>query len=162
MSKVLTTYSTTVQHQLETIGRLEVENGMVRAKDLADALGCRRPTVTGTLRRLARLGLVHYAPYQPVRLTEAGQAVIHGLDHSEKILDEFFSVVLQLPADVAAAEACRLEHLISPLALQRLREFCAFAARSPAGRPTLIAQFARFLARGGESAKAATKKRRKS
>ncbi|MBS1709314.1 MAG: manganese-binding transcriptional regulator MntR, partial [Armatimonadetes bacterium] len=63
----------TAEDYVELIQALTVENGEARAVDLATRLGVSQVTVTKTIQRLVRDGLVTSQPYRAVFLTEEGR-----------------------------------------------------------------------------------------
>ena len=65
---------------VELIAELIHDHGEARPVDIAARLGVRVPTVTKTLDRLAREGLITRARYRSVFLTDEGRALANVID----------------------------------------------------------------------------------
>lgn len=142
--------STTLETYLEAIAELQEQYGAVRVTDLADRMGCRRPTATSALLRLAKLQLIRYQSYRPVTLTPEGEAMVRRLDGRHRVLADFLSSILAMPAESAETEACQLEHRVSREVLRRLGLFMVFVRSQPVlcrDIQALRESFAEFLAR---------------
>ncbi len=136
--------SSNLEDYIETIFILESEQKSARAKDIADRLGVSRASVTGALQTLAQKGLINYQPYSSVTLTPEGFRLASKVFHRHKVLHEFLHKVLQLPEEVAEANACRLEHFIDDQALERLILFAQFLNTCPRTGEDWLASFTRF------------------
>lgn len=96
--------------------------GEVRGAELADELGVKRPTVCVYLKRLAENGDVIMDKHHCVRLTEQGMAIAEATLDKHGMLMALFQD-LGVPDNIATADACAIEHSISPetySALKRL------------------------------------------
>ncbi len=60
---------------VELIGDLIAATGEARAADLAERFGVTAATVTNTLSRLRKAGLIEMQPYRSIFLTEEGKAM---------------------------------------------------------------------------------------
>jgi Mn-dependent DtxR family transcriptional regulator len=117
--------SPALQDYLEAIRALHAEQGGpgVRVTDIAARLGTRLPTVVRSIARLRGLGLAEQAERGPVRLTPIGSALAAQLAHRHADVLRLLTEVLGLPAEVAEADACVLEHGLSAASAQALHEF---------------------------------------
>ena len=104
---------------LETVGHKQV----ARAKDISYLMQVRKSSVTGALRSLAEKGLVNYAPYNLITLTSKGQSIAEEVHRKHQALRNFFIKVLAIDPETAEAGACRMEHAIPPLILERFVQF---------------------------------------
>jgi len=113
------------QDYLEACHVLERRTGgaPVRITDIAELLGTRLPTVTRSVARLRRMGLLEQQTRGPVRLTEAGRAIAGQLLHRHEDVLRLLTEVLGVSCPLAEKEACLLEHGLSGLSAQRLHEF---------------------------------------
>lgn len=134
--------SATLESYLESIKSLQRKYGAVRVTDLAERMGCKMPSVTSALRRLVKIGLINYETYRPVTLTRDGEKTVQELNSRHRILADFFKTVLGLDPEFSEAEACRLEHRISPEILHRLETLMAFI-RSDPDQEKQMAEFCR-------------------
>jgi len=119
-----------LEDYLEAIFWIVEKKHAARAKDVVDRLGVSGSSVTEALQGLARKGMINYAPYDIVTLTEAGREVANRIVRRHELLGTFFHEILGLDDDLAAENACRIEHAIGDLALERLAAFVEFALQS--------------------------------
>ena len=115
-----------LESYLEHIAELQDEFGAVRTSDLAKRMGCKLPSVTSALQRLAEKGLINYKSYRPVTLTEAGKQTILRLNRYHGILADFLQNMLAFPEKFSQEEACRLEHRVSFKTLERMELLLKF------------------------------------
>lgn len=143
--------SASLEDYIQVIFRLEQSNRVARAKDIADQMGVQPPSVTGALKVLAGRGLIHYSPYSGVTLTSEGREI--GLDflHRHKILKEFFTSTLQLDSERGELNACRIEHAIDSIAVDRLIRFLEFLKSCPRTGINWSKAFALFCEGGTKS-----------
>ena len=125
-AKTVRTLTSTQEDYLEAIFRLEKANGAARARDIADALGVSRPTVTSALRTLAERNYIGYEPYSLVRLTPEGEAVAKEIFHRHVVLEAFFREILKLDPQTADTTACQCEHAVNNEVITRLGQFVLF------------------------------------
>lgn len=117
----LTTTST--EDCLEIIAKLAEKEGHAHVSDIARQLGVKKPSVTATLKTLAEKGLVQYESYHPVELTRKGSQIATNVIKKHQTLKCFLTQCLKLPAEHADELACKLEHQLDDVALERLRQF---------------------------------------
>ncbi|MEO0010298.1 MAG: metal-dependent transcriptional regulator, partial [candidate division WOR-3 bacterium] len=106
---------------LEAILILEKDTRTVRVKDIAGLLGVSRPSVVVALAALADKGLVRHEHYGGVELTPKGRNVAETVYQRHQLLVTFLRRIVGVSAAVAEADACRLEHSLSPVTVKRLR-----------------------------------------
>ncbi len=126
--------SVSVQDYLQTIYRLKDEQLRVSTTSLAVRLGVAPASVTGMIHKLHRNGLVEYAPYRGVILTEAGQKAALRVLRRHRLWELFLTEVLGLPWDEVHVEAHRLEHATSEQVAERLAAFLQQPAADPHGQ----------------------------
>lgn len=81
-----------------------------RSRDIAEAMGVHKSTVTSALKALRQMGLIHYSPYEAVTLTSEGMKVAKDVVKRHDTLREFFIEVLEIEPDMAEKAACGMEH----------------------------------------------------
>lgn len=108
---------------VELIDDLVAETGEARAVDVADRLGVSHVTVTKTLGRLKRDGLVTAQPYRSIFLTPAGKKLAEQARKRHALVLAFL-LKLGVPKKDAAADAEGIEHHISPATLNAMKRFC--------------------------------------
>lgn len=105
---------------LEAILTLEKTARSVRVKDLAGRMGVSRPSVVAALAALSGKGLVVHERYGGVELTEAGRRAAVEVSRRHLLVRSFLCDVLGVSAKTADADACRIEHALSPETVSRL------------------------------------------
>ena len=123
--------SASLEDYLEAIFHIVVEKRAARAKDIVERLGVHNSSVTQALRSLSVKGLVNYAPYDLITLTDAGQAAAADVVERHRALRAFLVEVLGMESSRAEEDACRLEHDISQEVLERLRLLMAYRRSNP-------------------------------
>lgn len=122
---------------LHAIYRLQGSGASVTTQSLADELAISAPSVTSMAKRLHALGLVHYARYRGVTLTEVGEQVARTATHHHRIVELFLVESLGYRWDEARREAERLADVVSPELVARIEaalghpSFDAVGARLP-------------------------------
>jgi Mn-dependent DtxR family transcriptional regulator len=117
----LTTTST--EDCLEIIAKLAEKEGHAHVSDIARQLGVKKPSVTATLKSLAEKGLVQYESYHPVELTRKGSQIASQVIKKHQTLKCFLTQCLKLSPEHADTLACKLEHELDDVALERLSQF---------------------------------------
>jgi DtxR family transcriptional regulator, Mn-dependent transcriptional regulator len=143
--------SASLEDYLEVIYHLERSNRVARAKDIADQMNVQRASVTGALKALAGRGLINYSPYSYITLTSSGRTVAQDIIRRHETLKEFFIAALQLAPPEAEANACRIEHAIDPMAVDRLVRFLEFIKICPRTGLDWLTAFGRYCQRGTQT-----------
>lgn len=118
--------SSSLEDYLETIYNFIEENKSIRAIDISHALNVSRASVTEALKKLASKNLINYGRYDVISMTEEGKKQAVSVITKHKALHHFFESILGLPADEASENACRIEHVISENALDRIAAFTQY------------------------------------
>jgi DtxR family Mn-dependent transcriptional regulator len=137
MMSTKVTLSASLEDYLKAIHQIVAEKQAARGKDIAQRLGVSNPSVTAALRSLADKGLINYAPYDIVTLTDRGREISEDITGRHRALRDFFVKVLSVGDDVADKAACDMEHALPRDILVSLTEFIGFVER----RPECLAQF---------------------
>ena len=97
------------------------KKGEVRGAELADELDVKRPTVCVYLKRLVDAGDIVMDEHHCVHLTQQGKAIAEAtLDKHGMLLTLLQN--LGVPCEIAAADACAIEHNISPETYSALKQ----------------------------------------
>ena len=136
--------SASLEDYLEAICNLADATGGARSKDIADALGVARSSVTGAVQLLRDKGLANYEPYGRITLTQQGHAVAQDVVRRHDILKSFFTGVLGVKVDVAQQAACRAEHALGPEIIGRLVSFVDYVDDSSRKGRDVVGEFRRF------------------
>ena len=128
----------------------------VRVTGLADRLGVSKPSVVTALAGLERHGYVRHERYGAVELTGRGTRAAERVYRRHRVLERFLGEMLGVSAEVAAADACAVEHVLSAETMRRLEEFVeAAGAKRAAGahRRRAVTKKAAKAVKGGADAR---------
>lgn len=112
-----------VEDYLKTIYILSAQ-GYVRGADIAEALKVSRPTVSVALKELSKEGYLFLDENHEVYLTDAGQHIAKATYERHSTFRQLLTG-LGVDEKTAAADACEMEHTVSPesfAALKRLTD----------------------------------------
>jgi DtxR family transcriptional regulator, manganese transport regulator len=109
---------------VELIADLLRAEGEARSVDLARRLGVSHATVTATVARLQRDGLVETKPYRGLFLTPAGRSMAEASRRRHDLVVRFL-VAIGLDPATAEADAEGLEHHASDATLAAFERFLA-------------------------------------
>ena len=105
---------------LEAIFELGGTKGAVRSVDLASKLDVSKASVNHAIKHLKEVGYVEQPHYGDITLTKQGAQYAAGISERHHVLNRFLVDVLGVAPEVAAEEACTMEHAISDDTLRRL------------------------------------------
>ena len=97
---------------LETIYVLSKSLGAVRSIDIVDHMGYSKPSVSRAVGLLKSGGFITVDPSGYISLTEDGAVVAQKIFERHTVLTEFL-INLGVDKDIAADDACKIEHHIS-------------------------------------------------
>ena len=117
------------QHSLESaedytelIHELIEESGEARTGKIAKELGISHVTALRTIKRLQQQGYVNTSRQKPVELTAKGKKLALYSKKRHEILLEFL-IKLGVPKKVADIDVEGIEHHVSKITLDRIKEF---------------------------------------
>ncbi len=125
----------TTEEYLEIVYMMAAEGRVVKGARLAEIIGVSRPTVTATLRRMMRDGLIQQNKKKEVELTPKGYTVADTLQRRHRIIERWLTDVLQFDWAKSDAESHRLEHVFSDEVVDRLNEMMGRPETCPHGNP---------------------------
>ena len=125
----------TTEMYLRTIYEL-VEEGVVplRAR-IAERLHQSGPTVSQTVARMERDGLLTVEGDRHLELTEDGTRLAVRVMRKHRLAERLLTDVIGLDWELVHAEACRWEHVMSETVERRLLELLDHPTESPYGNP---------------------------
>ena len=115
--------SANMEDYLETIYLQENQGNTAKVKSIAKAMNVSKPSVTEALSILKDRGLVIHQKYGDVELTEKGKEVAGNIYYRHCLFFSFFYKVLKIPPELAEDDACKIEHLVSNVTVQRFSAF---------------------------------------
>ncbi len=105
---------------LEAILALRQEKGFVRSIDVAQRLGFSKPSISRAMSILRNDGYVTMEQDGRLELTESGEQVARSIYERHQLLTRWL-IHLGVTPEVAAEDACRIEHDISEETFQCMK-----------------------------------------
>ncbi len=125
----------TTEMYLRTIYDLEEEGVVPLRARIAERLEQSGPTVSQTVSRMERDGLVRVAGDRHLELTEKGRTLAVSVMRKHRLAERLLVDVIGLPWEEVHAEACRWEHVMSDDVERRLVQVLDNPTVSPFGNP---------------------------
>ena len=125
----------TTEMYLRTIYDLEEEGVTPLRARIAERLDQSGPTVSQTVSRMERDGLLHVAGDRHLELTDKGRALAVSVMRKHRLAERLLVDVIGLPWEEVHAEACRWEHVMSEDVERRLVKVLNNPTTSPFGNP---------------------------
>ena len=116
---------------LRTVYELEEEGIVPLRARIAERLSQSGPTVSQTVARMERDGLLHVAGDRQLALTETGRALATRVMRKHRLAECLLVSVIKLPWEEVHIEACRWEYVISESVERRLFELLGYPDRCP-------------------------------
>ena len=109
---------------LEAILVLSKKNGFVRSIDVSEYLGYSKPSVSRAMGILRGGGYIIVDKDGAITLTETGREIAEKIYERHTVLTRLL-VKLGVNEEVAAADACKLEHAISDESFQAIKNWAS-------------------------------------
>ena len=120
---------------LEKILMLQEKKGSVRSIDIAVAMGFSKPSVSVAMKNLRLNGLIEIDEDGIITLQEAGRVIAERIYERHTLLTQWLEHLGVRP-EIAAEDACRMEHVISAETFAALKAHAAMQGRSAAEEGT--------------------------
>lgn len=111
-----------VENYLETIYELLEKAPKLKAVDIAKKMNLSRASVTEALQKLSAKDYIIYEKNHPIELTEKGVKIAKEVMHKHRILCDFFTKIVKVDYEDAEINACRIEHVITQTAFDKISE----------------------------------------
>lgn len=113
--------TSSMEDYLEAVFILQQQHGNVRCVNVAEYLEVKKPSVSRAVKELTRMKYLMKKVNGTLSLTEQGKQI------AERVYEKhlFFTdklIEVGVSPDIAAQDACRLEHVISEESFKRLQE----------------------------------------
>ena len=110
------------ENYLEAILMIQLEKGSVRSIDVAHQLSFSKPSVSRAVSLLRENGYILMDRDGLLELTPTGREIAETI-YERHILISNWLVSLGIPAEIAVKDACKMEHDVSPVTFQKLKEY---------------------------------------
>jgi len=125
----------TTEMYLRTVYELEEEGVVPLRARIAERLGQSGPTVSQTVARMERDGLLHVADDRHLELTEQGRHEAIGVMRKHRLAERLLVDVIGLDWEDVHIEACRWEHVMSEAVERRIVALLVKPLVCPHGNP---------------------------
>ena len=136
--------SASLEDYIEAIYNIISEKQVARGKEIGALLNVSGASVTEALRSLSKKGLINYAPYEAITLTDIGREVAEDVVHRHNALKQFFVKVLNIPEEVAETGACQVEHAAPRIIIEQMINFTSFIESHTMDSNELARDFSTF------------------
>lgn len=109
------------EEYLEVIYVLSI-NGRPKVREIARRLCVKPSSVVEFLRKLANEGYIIYEKGGKIELTEKGLKVAREIHERHRLLASFLES-LGVPGEIAEEDACKMEHILHPVTISKIREY---------------------------------------
>lgn len=112
------------ENYLETILVLSKKLPVVRAVDIANELGFKKSSVSVAMKQLREKEHITVSDAGFITLTESGRTVAEMVYERHETITKLLTS-LGVSEEIAAEDACRIEHVISPESFEALKKHLA-------------------------------------
>jgi DtxR family Mn-dependent transcriptional regulator len=137
-----------MEDYLEAVAMLQGKDKVVRVSQISRKLKVKMPSVTSALKKLSEQKLVEHERYGHIKLTPEGDKVARDVIYRHEALTRFFAQALGINRETAEEDACKIEHVISPLSMERLAKFVEFIEACPLGSANFPSRYEYYLEHG--------------
>ena len=137
-----------MEDYLEAVAMLRGKGKVVKVSQISRKLKVKMPSVTSALKKLSEQGLVEHEKYGHIKLTLEGNKVAEEVLRRHKALTRFLTEALGIDQETAEEDACKMEHFISSLSMERLAKFVEFIGACPLGRANFPSRYEYYLEHG--------------
>ena len=110
------------ENYLEAILILQEERGSLRSVDLAEFLGFTKASVSRALKNLREKDLAVVEEGGRILLTPEGLSIAEAVYERHRFLTQLL-VSMGVPQEQAVADACRMEHILSPISYNAIQRY---------------------------------------
>ena len=113
-----------LEDYLEIICNYDNSDKRIRAIDISKELNVSRASVTEALKKLATKKFITYGRYDNIALTDEGREIAQQVVSKHRVLQMFFESI-GLDKLEASENACKVEHVITQKAFDKISELIA-------------------------------------
>lgn len=137
--------SSSQEMYLKTIFLLCEEQKVARVKDIAANLNVTMSSVNGAIKGLTDRGYCRHSRYGYVDLTDEGRELALAVLDKYRVLTRFLHEILGVDSRTADADACEMEHIVTPQTLDRIGTFLDFIDAGGAECANWVQRYRSFL-----------------
>ena len=111
-----------MEDYLEAIWDLQINKGYIKAKDIADKLEVKRPSVSEMTKKLKEKDFICYEKYGGITFTEKGKKLAKEIKKRHDLFVDFLRII-GVSEKNSQRDACKIEHDVSPETVECLINF---------------------------------------
>lgn len=123
MKKEAYSMTSSLEDYLEAVFVISKQRGNVRLTDIAEHLGVSKPSVNRAVNTLTQNGFLEHITYGDIVLTPAGESYAANVLRRHKLIKQFLMETLGVDEENAENDACKMEHVMSPVTIEKLYEY---------------------------------------
>lgn len=128
-------FSTSEENYIKSIYHLQQGDGVVTTNALATELQTKPASVTDMLKKLKTKKLLEYEPYRGFNLSETGRKLALTIIRKHRLWEYFLVNELEFGWDEVHEIAEELEHINSPVLIEKLDAYLSYPKFDPHGDP---------------------------
>ena len=110
------------ENYLEAIFNIRKRTGTCRSVDVARELGFSKPSVSIMMRELRENGFIEIDDANDISLTASGMKIALSISERHEIISRTL-IMLGVPEDIALSDACKIEHDLSAVSFETIKEY---------------------------------------
>ncbi len=115
--------TSSLEDYLEAVFVLSQQKGNVRLTDIAEYLGVSKPSVNRAINTLTQNGFLEHITYGDIVITPAGESYAANVLRRHRLIKQFLIDELGVDEKIAERDACQMEHVMSPVTIDKLYEY---------------------------------------
>ena len=127
----MTTSNESAEDYLETILILSKRLPVVRSVDIANELGYKKSSISIAMKKLKEAKHITVTDAGFIYLTDSGKAIADMIYERHEFMSKWLTE-LGVPEEIAAQDACRMEHVISKESFSALKSYVMKNSKSEA------------------------------
>ena len=115
--------TSSLEDYLEAVFVLSEQKDSIRVTDIASFLGVSKPSVNRAVNTLTQNGFLEHVTYGDIIITPEGESYAANVLRRHKLIKQFLIKTLGVDEENAENDACKMEHVMSPVTIDKLYEY---------------------------------------
>ena len=120
VNKVMKIYES-AENYLETILVIQRRKGEVRSIDIANEMNFSKPSISYAMKQFRENGYITMNVDNYIQLTTKGREIAERIYERHQLLTKYL-ISIGVDEETAKTDACRIEHVISPLSFEKIKD----------------------------------------
>ena len=120
VNKVMKIYES-AENYLETILVIQRRKGEVRSIDIANEMNFSKPSISYAMKQFRENGYITMNADNYIQLTTKGREIAERIYERHQLLTKYL-ISIGVDEETAKTDACRIEHVISPLSFEKIKD----------------------------------------